>query len=62
MLGVLRIDRFYLGMSRLGVFKLLTIGGVGLWWFYDIVTSASRTKKYNLHRLELVASVNDDSN
>ncbi len=36
-LGTLGIDRFYLGYTGLGVLKLLTCGGFGLWWVIDAV-------------------------
>ena len=29
--GVLGVDRFYLGYTALGIFKLLTVGGAGIW-------------------------------
>ena len=34
-LGVLGVDRFYLGFYLMGVIKLLTIGGCGVWWLLD---------------------------
>jgi TM2 domain-containing membrane protein YozV len=37
LLGKLGIDRFYLGYIGLGVLKLLTIGGCGIWWLIDII-------------------------
>ncbi len=33
--GLIGLDRFYLGHKKLGVFKALTLGGLGLWWFAD---------------------------
>ena len=36
-LGVLGIDRFYLGYMGLGILKLLTGGGFGIWWLIDVV-------------------------
>ena len=36
-LGLVGADRFYLGKSWTGAFKLLTGGGYGLWWLYDLV-------------------------
>lgn len=36
-LGCLGVDRFCLGHSGIAVAKLLTLGGVGIWWFIDIV-------------------------
>jgi len=36
-LGWLGVDRFYLGHCLLGVFKLLTLGGIGVWWLVDLI-------------------------
>uniref|UniRef100_A0A0N5AQ91 TM2 domain-containing protein n=1 Tax=Syphacia muris TaxID=451379 RepID=A0A0N5AQ91_9BILA len=35
-LGVLAVDRFYLGYSAIAVGKLMTLGGLGIWWLIDI--------------------------
>ncbi|TGN38504.1 TM2 domain-containing protein [Marinobacter confluentis] len=34
-LGFLGADRFYLGKWKSGVLKAITLGGLGLWWFFD---------------------------
>jgi TM2 domain-containing membrane protein YozV len=36
-LGYLGIDRFYKGEVGLGVLKLLTFGGLGVWWLIDAI-------------------------
>ena len=35
--GYLGIDRFYLGYTGLGILKLLTLGGCGLWQLIDLI-------------------------
>jgi len=36
-LGMLGADRFYLGYGLLGILKLLTAGGCGVWWIVDLI-------------------------
>jgi len=43
--GSLGIDRFYLGYIGLGILKLLTLGGCGVWWLIDLILIASRNLK-----------------
>jgi TM2 domain-containing membrane protein YozV len=48
--GILGVDRFYLGKVGTGILKLLTIGGVGIWYLIDLIIllcGATRDKQGN---------------
>lgn len=44
-LGVLGVDRFYLGHTGLGIAKLLTCGGCGIWALIDVILILTNNMK-----------------
>jgi len=42
--GTLGVDRFMMGHVGLGIVKLLTGGGCGIWWIIDLIMVASKHK------------------
>src|SRR5688572_3313483 len=38
--GWLGVDRFYIGQTPLGILKLITLGGCGVWYLIDIILFA----------------------
>jgi TM2 domain-containing membrane protein YozV len=45
-LGWAGIDRFYVNHIGLGLLKLFTVGGAGIWWFIDIIMFATKNISY----------------
>jgi hypothetical protein len=43
-------ERFFLDDIPLGVLKVLTCGGLGIWYLVDIFTAFERTRDYNFRK------------
>ena len=50
-LGSLGVDRFMLGQVGLGILKILTCGGAGIWTIVDWFTTYKKAKEINLNNL-----------
>ncbi len=46
--GHLGVDRFIMGHIGLGILKLLTLGGMGIWWLIDLILIATKHKFKNV--------------
>ena len=51
LIGSLGVDRFMLGDTGLGVAKLLTAGGCGIWTIIDWFTVQKRTRELNFNKI-----------
>lgn len=52
--GYLGIDRFYVDDIGLGIIKLITCGGLYIWWLVDIFLIMGKTRMRNYERLTQV--------
>jgi len=52
LIGGLGIDRFFLGYVGLGILKLITLGGLGVWWLIDVILIASKHKFAKVNWIE----------
>ncbi|MDR0789188.1 MAG: TM2 domain-containing protein [Bacteroidales bacterium] len=43
-------ERFWLDDIGLGVLKIITCYGCGIWWLVDVCTARERTRKYNFNK------------
>ena len=51
LIGAYGVDRFYVGDIGLGVVKLLTCGGAGIWWIIDLFLIMDTTRQRNFEKL-----------
>lgn len=51
LVGGIGIDRFYIGDTGLGIAKLITCGGLGIWALIDLFLIMSATREKNFVRL-----------
>lgn len=50
--GTLGIDRFFIGDMGLGVAKLITCGGFGIWTIIDLFLIMGATRNANMRKLQ----------
>ncbi len=55
--GGLAIDRFMLGQVGLGILKIITFGGFGIWSLVDMFTAMSRARTYNFEQIQRVIAM-----
>ena len=49
--GMLGVDRFALGDIGLGIGKLITCGGVYIWWIVDLFYIMDATREKNIEKI-----------
>ncbi len=51
LVGSLGIDRIYIGDVIIGILKLITCGGCGIWWLIDLFLIMGATREKNLQKI-----------
>jgi TM2 domain-containing membrane protein YozV len=46
--GVFGVDRFIMGKVGTGLLKLITLGGLGIWWLVDIILISTKYEFRNV--------------
>ena len=54
LVGEFGIDRMYVGQVGLGLLKLISCGGFGLWWLIDLFLIMGAAKEENLKKVLMV--------
>ena len=49
-------ERFWLEDIGLGILKIVTFQGCGIWWLVDIFSAKDRAKSYNFQKITKVLS------
>ncbi len=52
LIGTLGIDRFLIGDTGLGIGKLLTCGGFGIWYIIDLFLIQQATREKNMQQMQ----------
>ena len=55
--GSLGIDRFMLGQVGLGIAKIITFAGFGIWGIVDMFTAQGRAREYNMQQIQKLISL-----
>ena len=50
--GMLGVDRFIMGKIGTGILKLITFGGLWIWWIVDIILIATKDPSLNVEFVE----------
>ena len=50
--GSFGVDRFIMGKIGTGILKLITFGGLGIWWMVDMVLIATKHEYKNIKWVE----------
>lgn len=54
LVGVYGVDRFYIGDTGIGIGKLLTCGGLGIWTIIDWFNIQSATRQKNFEKIQTI--------
>ena len=46
--GWISVDRFMMGKVFTGILKMITFGGIGIWWLIDLILIATRYEFRNV--------------